>query len=466
VLPIGSEPDYRHRMSSLLRAAANDLKRDDASADAELGLPSGTFARLASGEEPLGGELLRRICAAWPLNERDLLPVHDDCPRGVLVHRQADSLASARVLARGGRPYYEYRDTAMSRLATYRPEWIRMLQVVSDDEPDNPAVQWNEGHLLYQFTYFVGPVNYYYRGPGTSRCAAMSTGDSVWGVPFAPHSFTARSDAEPAFILALTYGGDLLGDAQRELAVLGARAARELALPAGPAMSAQAALLRSFMRARMLTPAQLAGDAKMSAERVAQLCAAADLAREDEMHALARALGVSRRELLAPETHIEHGVRLQRRAKAPSWDFPDGDGCSHRVTRLAGDPLHPHTTALELDVRAPEFREDRVLTTYQHQYLYVLGDAALELGWRHCGERYAARLDPGDSGYIRPQVPVALSRGDREPARVLLLRIGGAAGTDARFALSAMAEGGIDRYLDEDRMWYRASSRTSEGAPS
>jgi hypothetical protein len=465
VVSIRSEPDFRHRTSSLLRAAANDLKRDDASADAELRLPSGTFARLASGEEPLSGELLRRICAAWPLNERDLLPLHDDCPRGVLVHRQADSLASARVLARGGRPYYEYRDTAMSRLATYRPEWIRMLQVVSDNEPDNPAVQWNEGHLLYQFTYFVGPVNYYY-GHGTSRCAAMNTGDSVWGIPFAQHSFTARSDAEPAFILALTYGGDLLGDAQRELAVLGARAARELALPVGSAVSAQAALLRSFMRARMLTPAQLAGDAKMPAERVAQLCAAADLAREDEIHALARALGVSRRELLAPETQIEQGVRFQHRAKAPSWDFPSGDRYAHRVTRLAGDPLHPHTTALELKVRASEFRDDSLLTTYQHQYLYVLGDAALELEWRHCGERYTARLDPGDSGYIRPQVPVALCRGDAEPASVLLLRIGGAAGTDARFALSAMAEGGIDRYLNEDRMWYRSSSRTSKGAQS
>lgn len=458
---IGKEPGFGHRLSSLLRAAANDLKRDDASADAELGLPPGTFARLARGEEPLSGELLSHMCAVWPLNERDLLPAHDDCPDGVLVHRQPDSLASSRVLARGGRPYYEYRDTAMSRLASYRPEWIGMLQLVDDNDPGNPDVQWNEGHLLYQLTYFVGPVNYYYRWQGRSRCAAMSTGDSVWGVPFAPHSFTARSGAEPAYILALTYGGDLLGDAQRELAVLGPRAAREMALPVSPAVSAQAALLRAFMRARMLTAARLAETAKMPAGRIARLLAAEDLAREEEIHALALALGVSRRDLLAPETRAEDGVRLQRRSEAPSWEFPDRGPCAYRVTRLAADPSHPHTTALELEVQTPDFREDSVLTTYQHQYLYVLGDAALDLQWRHSGRSGPVALGPGDSVYVRPQVPVALRRGAGSgPAGVLLLRIGGAAGTDTRFALSAMAEGGIDRYLDEDRMWYRA--RTGE----
>ena len=92
-------------------------------------------------------------------------------------------------------------------------------------------MEWNEGHLLYQFTYFVGPVNYYYLWDDVAHFQPMNTGDSVWGVPFAPHSFTTRTPG--GYILALTYGGDLVGDAQRELSVLGPRAAKALATARG-----------------------------------------------------------------------------------------------------------------------------------------------------------------------------------------------------------------------------------------
>src|SRR5690349_5396280 len=116
--------DFTKRAARLLRAAANDLKRDDASAETDLGLAPGEFARITSDERPFDWELIRRAAKVWPLNERDLLPVHDDCPRGVRIHRLADSVASSRIINRGGSPYYEYRDTAMSTVASYRPEWI------------------------------------------------------------------------------------------------------------------------------------------------------------------------------------------------------------------------------------------------------------------------------------------------------------------------------------------------------
>ena len=63
---------------------------------------------------------------------------------------------------RGGKPYYEYRDTAMSSVGPFRPEWIEELCVVDDNEPNNKQVQWNNGHFMHQFTYFIGEVNFYY----------------------------------------------------------------------------------------------------------------------------------------------------------------------------------------------------------------------------------------------------------------------------------------------------------------
>ncbi|ANP48595.1 methylphosphonate synthase [Streptomyces griseochromogenes] len=447
---------FDRRAAALLRAAANDLKRDDDNAERDLGLEPGSFAEYTSGRRPVDWALLQRAAEVWPLNERDLLPIHDDCPTGLSVLRAKESEASSRVLARGGTDYYEYRDTAMSRIASYRPEWIRMLQVVGNDRADNPDVRWNRGHLLYQFTYFVGPVNYYYRWQGESYCVPMETGDSVWGLPFAPHSFTARGDAEPAYILALTYGGGLVGDAQRELAVLGRRAAHELALPVTRDATSADGQIRSFMAAGCVTPAELAARTGLPPERIRQLTGpgARAVPTQDELTVLADGLGVSVRDLLPPRSTSRHGVSIQHARDARSWVHPDEGRPAYRLTRLAGDPLHPHTSALQVDVLATADADSAPLATHQHQYLFVLGDAPVRISWERDGERRTDVLGPGDSAYTEPLVPVTFSAVTEAAPRVLMLRIGGHVTPDVRHALGAMAEQGIDRYIAEDRLWY------------
>ncbi len=445
-------PGFQDRAARLLRSAANDLKRDDGSAEADLGLSAGEFAALTAGRKPITWELIGRAAQVWPLNERDLLPAHDDCPDGVTVFPADQSKASSRILSRGGAPYYEYRDTAMSRVASFRPEWIRMLCVVDDPSVDNPALRWNNGHLLYQFTYFVGPVNYYYRWQGTSYCEEMNTGDSVWGLPFAPHTFAARSADEPAYILALTYGGGLPGDAQRELSVLGPETARQLALPVQPP-AAQGEFIRSFLDARLVGEAQLAWRSAVGPDRLGLICSGEVAATEAELTAIAAALDVSPRDLLPATDGTRFGVHIRRRDDAREWRYPAGQP-AYTVTELAGDPLHPHTTSVEVSVEARQPGDGSRLVTYQHQYLYVLGDQPLTIHWEHRGTRHSCELAPGDSCYVLPQVPIALRRGDAAPGRVLMLRIGGAVTNEIRFALSTMAAGGIDRYVNEDRLWY------------
>jgi methylphosphonate synthase len=69
----------------------------------------------------------------------------------------------------------------------------------------------------------------------------------------------------------------------------------------------------------------------------------------------------------------------------------------------------------------------------------------------------SAVIEDGDSLYVEPRTPIGFAAAtDRgQPPRILLLRIGGAARTEVRSALSAMAPGGIERYISEDRLWYR-----------
>ena len=54
----------------------------------------------------------------------------------------------------------------MSNGSKFRPEWIEMLRIVDDNDPYNPDVIYNNGHLMHQVTFFVGPVNFYYEIEG------------------------------------------------------------------------------------------------------------------------------------------------------------------------------------------------------------------------------------------------------------------------------------------------------------
>lgn len=446
------DPGVQQRLRALLRSTANDLKRPDDVADSDLRLPPGTFGRLVDGREPIGWELLAAAAAVWPVNVRDLLPLHDDTDRDVRICRAADSAASERTITRAGTAYYTYRDTAMSRLASYRPEWIGMLCTVDDDDPTNSAVQWNNGHLLYQFTYMVGKVNYYYRWNGHAHCLPMNTGDSVFGLPFAPHSFTRRDPGEPAHILALTYGGDLTGDPQRELAVLGGVAARTLAFPSTG--HGQAALLASLLRARMLDRDELAARTGISPLRVDALLTGKVTPAAAELAQLAAALRVHPRELLpATADAYTGGVVVQHAADARRWQLGPKGAPAYDIVGLAGDRLHPHTTAVELHPRstAPHGPDGLAwLSTYQHQYVYVLGDTGTQMTWTSGADRHQTTLQPGDSVYLKPLVPVAFTGG----GRLLVLRIGGAVRPEVRFALGAMADDGQHRYVRDTNLWY------------
>ena len=150
----------------------------------------------------------------------------DDTINGVRYRSASKSYASRRIFKRRNRfgelkPYYEYRDTAMSRLCLFKPEWISMLREVENDDPNNPDMVLNKGHNLHQNTLFVGPVNFYWEDiNGIKHCSEMETRDSNYITPFIKHSFTKRVKSDFAYIVACTNGGEV-ARAQREAYALG-----------------------------------------------------------------------------------------------------------------------------------------------------------------------------------------------------------------------------------------------------
>ncbi len=447
------------RTGENFRAILNDLKRRPEDAAAELGVPLPEIEEIIGGRKSLPPALVDKATAAWPVSPREFYLLHDDAPTGVRIFRAADSERSSRVMARAGADYYEYRDTAMSSLSQFRPEWIKELCVVEDNDPENQAIQWNNGHFLHQFTYFVGPVNFYYRGTdGRKNVAVMDTGDSMYIAPFVPHSFASRRNdrGELGLILALTYGNKLAGETRQEVSALGAELAAGLVLDFSDRKRAMGSLLRFHREGLSLSCGELARRAALHVARIEALEAGSDEPSEDELRRFADALRVSVRDLLVPDV-LEESVLVQRYADSPRWSYPDG-APAYEMVELTPVRSLPFSKGLELNVQRDEAAVPD-LRVGLHQYVYNVGTTPVSMVWEVGTDRYEDTLAPGDSAYAKP----SLRHGYRgQGGRLLVLRIGGRVSGDAQLELSAIAAGGRDnlaRVVGDSRQWYDAKGR-------
>ncbi len=455
----GGEVTTDVRSGENFRAILNDLKRRPEDAAAELGVTLPEIEEIIGGTKPLPPALVDKATAMWPVSPRDFYLLNDDAPTGVRIHRATDSERSSRVMSRGGNDYYEYRDTAMSSLSQFRPEWIKELCVVEDNDPDNAAIQWNNGHFLHQFTYFVGPVNFYYRGAdGTKQVAVMNTGDSMYISPFVPHSFASRrtDDGELGVILALTYGDKLGGEVRQEVSALGAELASGLALDFEDRRAAFGSLLRFQRHGLSLTTDELARRARVEPSRVAELEAGDAEPTAEELGCFAEALRVNVRDLMVPDVY-EEPVLVQQYDESPRWRYPE-DAPAYEIVELTAVRSMPFSKGLEINVLS-DGEPAADLQAGLHQYVYNVGTSAVRLAWQLGGELMQETLEPGDSAYLKPSLPHGY-RG--AGGQLLVLRIGGRVSGDGQMELSRILAHGrenLGRVVGDSKQWYDPKGR-------
>ena len=144
-----------------LRQILNDLKRRPEDAARELKINLGQFNKILNGKKNLKESLARKITHKWPIQISELInPFFDQSP-SYKIFRVKESLKTKRIMKRGSNDYYEYRDTVMTKNSPFKPEWIRQLCYVKNNNPNEKLLKWNRGHLLHQFTYFVGKINFF-----------------------------------------------------------------------------------------------------------------------------------------------------------------------------------------------------------------------------------------------------------------------------------------------------------------
>tara|TARA_Y100001970_G_C14179409_1_gene828954 strand:+ start:384 stop:1493 length:1110 start_codon:yes stop_codon:yes gene_type:complete len=212
-----------------LRQIINDLKRRPEDAAKDLKIKTSTFYKYLKNNKKIDEDFVKRAVNIWPVNINDFINPNYNKSLSYKIMRVQDSLKTKRIMKRGKKDYYEYRDTVMDRNAPFRPEWIRELVYVKSNSPKEKDLKWNRGHLLHQITYFVGKVNFYYIDSNNKKkTAIMNTGDSMYIAPYVPHTFASRDKNCKGHIIAITFSDKITNDIQNEISKFSKRKIKEI----------------------------------------------------------------------------------------------------------------------------------------------------------------------------------------------------------------------------------------------
>ena len=337
----------------------------------------------------------------------------------------------------------------MSSISLFRPEWIEELCVVDDNDPNNPAVQWNNGHFQHQVTYFIGDVNFYYVGEdGEKKVAIMNTGDSNYGTPFRPHTFATRKNAKKnGLILALTYGNQLAADTQQELSAIGEELGMPYWLDFTSRKKAFGALFNFHRKCASLSFEEITKRTGIDKQKLIQFEDGLEIPSYETITTLAKSMNVNSRDLLPPDT-IEDKVIIQHHNESPSWYYPESTK-AYKIVELSHSRNLPFSKAFEFSILKNNYDEFD-LQVGLHQYIYNVGDEKIQLNWQIKNSVNHDELKPGDSAYIKPNV-LHNFRGD---GRLMVLRIGGRVAGDAQRELSHLEQHDANRAISETSMWF------------
>jgi len=427
----------------------NDIKRRPEDAAIELQVSLKEINEIIEGRKPLSTEIVNKAIQIWPVNARDFYIIQDDCPFGVKIMRSENSKKPSRIMKRAGRPYYEYRDTVMSTVAPFRPEWILELCFVDDDDPSNPNVQWNNGHFMHQFTYFIGEVNFYYRDSnGDRKVAVMNTGDSMYITPFTPHSFATRKGAkENGLILALTYGGKLTGDIQQELSGLSVELGSNFALDFSSKKTASASLIKFHRDVANFSLEELSKRTSIIIDDLNTFENGLKIPSFSQIEKIAQALTINIRDLLSNDK-IEDKVIVSHHGECQKWFYPENTK-TYEFYELASTTALPFSKAFEVLVLNSENNE-LDLESGLHQYVYNIGDTPISLNWTFDNIKYNEIINPDDSVYLKPFIKHNL----RGNGKLLILGIGGKIAGDSQRELSIIGKKNAERAISETMQWF------------
>jgi len=425
------------------RKILNDLKRRPEDAAKDLNISIGEINKILSGEVDPDFRLLKQATKIWPVNLNDFFGIEDDTINNYKIFTKADSDKTIRVMQRKDKPYYKYKDTVMSKISPFRPEWIEELVIVNDSSPENPNVVFNNGHFLHQFTYFIGPVNFYYIDEnGKKNLEQMNTGDSMYISPYTPHSFTTRKNKENklGLILALTYTDKVDNEVLNELSVIGNELAKKYLINYNNEINGFKKNLQYYLNLSSLTEESFEKINNINLKKIYNTNSMPSL---EDIEKITSALNINLKDLIPNKKFTS--VKIGRYEKSLTWYYPSEENHIYKFVELTNVNQLPCSKALELTIVHEEDHET-FLEVPAHQYLYNIGesDCVLET------EKIKQKFSPGDSIYLKPNVKHKFSK----KSKILILRIGGKIYGENLFHISSLSEKNFERLLNDNKPWF------------
>ena len=454
-----SSQQLKQLLGRRILSEANDLKRTITSLASEIGYDENKLNNIVKGECHIDEtyEVINRMGKHYPIDISDLYFGEDDCTNGVRFMREEESRKSSRIFTRKDRtgnrtPFYDYRDTAMSKLGPFKPEWIKELRVVDNNDPYNPDIAYNNGHFLHQMTFFIGPVNFYWEVNGKKYCTEMNTGDSNYITPFWPHSFASRDANQLALIIAVTYGGDVRRS-QKELYNLGGDKIQSYLLDYRNHNRATVQLIKQHLANENLTEENFK---ELVKQKNVQLDADKVLNEKtdktfDELSKVAGLLNCDVSDLLIPLYEENQEVVVKYRQEKEGYFFPSAKRKLYRVWPLARCAKMPLMKGSDVEILSQEASLDDAFTISLHSYVFNYGDAPFCFTWMNEGKTCSEEVQPGDSIYIQPFVKHACSNTSNKNGKFFTIRVSGAVNYATQKELSYFAD---SRRIIESKCWF------------
>ena len=428
---------------------ANDLKRTLETVSLDLSINHEKLKNLLAGRLELDEtmKIVQAFSKKYPVKISDILLDLDESSEGVVFTKYKDSIASSRVYSRMDKDgleteYYEYRDTAISKLSPFRPEWIKELRVVSNEDPENPDVAYNNGHLMHQMTTFVGPVNFYWEVNGKKYCKEMNTGDSNFITPFWKHSFTSRDKSKEAYIIAVTFSGDV-GRARNELYALGEEKVDKFCFDNKDLNKGIAQVIKQIMDNNLLSRDSLQDilDKNQLSIKAEDLLDEAVIKKTEWLRPICKIFNLPTDTFDLPINNPNDEVILKSHNPEESY-FYDVDFKDYEINQFAKNPRMPECMGSNVRIFSKNESSSSELISSLHSFIFNYGDKSIEFSWFSQKSWNKKIINSGDSIYINPLVPHKMWCIDDSPALLFLFRVPGFLNLKVQKELSSFADTG------------------------